>query len=115
MNKEEVIQLVKQHSEDTVFLSFTKVNHPAYLALEAAGPEIIPFLLERLQDSIGHDTGKAMDVSNNPWLSIHLINVLSNGTCLAKMPSEYAGRLDQVRNFILEWGRDQNLIKALPK
>jgi hypothetical protein len=86
MDKARFLELHKQYCQDTVFLSFTKRDHPAYIELAAAGPEAIPWALERLQDTVGHDRGDDFDSSNSPWLSTELLHVYSNGECLAKMP-----------------------------
>ena len=109
MNKKEVFELIKQYSHDTKFLSsFAEYDHPAYLKLKEAGTEIIPFLLERLQDSIGHDSGEDFDWDNSPWVSIALLGDITNGECFAGFPQEYAGQLDKLRAHILAWAPKSN-------
>lgn len=108
MNKSEFLELVKQYSNETLFLSFTKRDHPAYIKLLTAGEEITPWLLERLKDSIGHDHGDEMDLDNDPWLSIHLLGEITAGVCWDGFPSEHAGKLNEVRNFLLKYGENKN-------
>lgn len=108
MTKDEVIELVRQYSNDTIFLSFIDHSHPAYVKLLAAGDKIAPFLLERLKDSIGQDRGINMDRDNCPWLTIDLLSELTN--CLDTFPEQDAGNLIKLRDFILKWGEDQKLI-----
>ena len=107
MNKEEFLKLHAKYCEDTCALSFTKRDHPAYVAFLNAGEEIIPWLLERLQDGIGHDEDDTFDASNSPWLSIDLLSHLSGGECLSKFPFKHAGVLDKVRAHILKWGKNK--------
>jgi hypothetical protein len=107
MNKEEFLKLHTEFCKDTCGLSFTKRDHPAYVALLNAGEEIIPWLLERLRDSIGHDEGDTFDASNSPWLSTDLLFSLSNGQCFSKFPRKHAGVLDKVRAHILKWGKNK--------
>ena len=103
MNKEEVIELVKQYSNETVILSFTKHDHPAYVKLKAAGPEIIPHLMDRLVDAWKHKTPGQIDVDNDPWLLISLLSELSDGACLETFPEDDAGKLDQLMQHIISW------------
>lgn len=110
MNKEEVVELVKQYSSETGHFSFSQTKHPAYVKLKAAGADIIPFLLERLRDSVGHDYGKRMDHDNSPWLSLDIIQELTNGECFQGFPEKHAGMLDQVRKFVLKWGKTRGLL-----
>jgi hypothetical protein len=108
MNKEEVVALIKQYSNDTLTLSFTKHDHPAYIKLKAAGDTILSSLLGALKDSIGHDSGDDMDWDNDPWVVISLIGELSNGDCLDTFPEDNAGMLDELRKHILKWGENKN-------
>jgi hypothetical protein len=102
--KEEFLECVKQYSNETSVLSYTDREHPAYVKLLAAGQDIIPWLLEKLSDSIGHDSGDDMDWDNDPWLTISLLGELSTGICWDGCPSEHAGKLDKVRTHLLKWG-----------
>jgi hypothetical protein len=109
MNKEEVAELIKQYSHDTMFLSSSAVeDHPAYVQLKTAGHEIIPFLLERLADSIGHDRGDTFDMDNSPRASMALLCDITNGECLVGFQHEYAGMLDKLRAHILQWGKSKS-------
>jgi|SRR5580704_15046842 hypothetical protein len=110
MIKEEFLQLCKEYCNDTIVLSFITRDHPVYQKLVEAGPDIIPWVLERLKDSIGHDHGDQMDYDNNPWLSTHLLGDLTDGKCFGGMPREYAGRLREVRSYLLSWGQSRGLI-----
>jgi hypothetical protein len=111
MDKEEFLALVKQYSNETTFLSFTDYGHPAFIKLLSVGYEIIPWLLGRLQDSVGHDHGDTMDRDNCPWLTIALLAKITDGECLMSLPEEHAGKLDEVRGNILQWGRQHKLLK----
>jgi hypothetical protein len=108
MNKEEVCLLIKEYSNETMFLSFVQHDHPAYVKLKTAGDTILPFLLERLQDSTGHDEGTKLDLDNDPWAIMSLIGELSNGDCLEAFPENNAGILNKLRKHILEWGENKN-------
>lgn len=108
MTKQEFLDLVKQYSNDTIFLSFTERKHPAYVELLAQGQEIVPWLLERLGDSIGRDRGDYMDHDNDPWLAISLLSEITHQACFDNFPEEHAGKLVEVRNHILNWGLKQN-------
>ena len=112
MTKEEFLELVAQWSMETCFLSWHDTKHPAYLTLLEAGPSIIPWLLERLQDSIGHDHGDDYDHTNSPWLSTCLLGDLTKGTAFMDFPEEYAGNLIEIRKHLLKWGRCQGHIKS---
>ena len=104
MNKEEVHALIKQWSHETCFLSYHDRKHPAYQELVAAGPDIVPFLLERLQDSIGHDKGEKFDHDNSPWISVCVIGEITNHASTKTFPREHAGQLEKLREHILKWG-----------
>lgn len=103
MDYQKFLHLHQDYSASTSFLSYIKNRHPSYQELLQAGPQIVPWLLQRLQETIGHDTGKAYDHTNSPWLSISLLSQLIP-EALTDMPEEYAGYLDKVRQFILERG-----------
>lgn len=105
MNKEEVHVLIKQWSHETCMLSFHDRKHPAYKALVAAGEEILPFLFERLRDSIGHDEGLTFDDDNSPWISACVIGDITKHACTKDFPREYAGQLEKLREHILDWGK----------
>lgn len=105
MNREEVHALIKQWSHETCFLSFHDRKHPAYRALVAAGEEVVPFILERLQDSIGHDSGDDMDHDNSPWISVCVIGDITKHASTKDFPREHAGCLDELRKHILDWGK----------
>lgn len=111
MTKEEFYELIKQWSRDTCFLSYHDIEHQAYLKALQAGEEVIPWALERLKDSIGHDSGDDMDPDNSPWFTTCLLCDLSKGECLATMPRKYAGMLVKVREHILKWGESKGLVK----
>jgi len=104
MNKKEVIELVKQYSNDTSFLSFIKHDHPSYIKLKAAGPEIIPHLLNRLEERIHNSLWDEGNFDNDPWLLISLLSELSDGACLETFPEDDAGKLDQLMQHIIAWG-----------
>lgn len=110
MNKEEFLVLVKQYSNETTFLSYLDTNHPAYIKLLTGDYKIVPWLLERLQDSIGHDYGDTMDRDNDLWLSTGLLAAITDGECAIGFQQEYAGQLDKVREHILQWGRQHKFI-----
>jgi hypothetical protein len=110
MDKQEFMDLVKQYSNDCVVLSFIKHDHPAYVKLLAAGQDIVPWLLERLRDSIGHDRGDYMDYDNCPWLTIALLGEITDGKCFDGFPDDDAGKLVKIRDFILAWGLKNKLI-----
>ena len=109
LSKEEFLTLVARYSHETVFLSYHDYNHPAYLKLKEAGTDIVPWLLERLRDSIGHDAGDAMDYDNDPWLCICLLGELTD--CMKNFPEKYAGRLNRLRAHILLWDDKQRANK----
>jgi hypothetical protein len=110
MTKEELLSLYKQWSNDTMFLSYHKIDHPAYIELKNAGQAIIPFILERLKDSIDHDGGFKMDRDNCPWLSTCLLGDITNGECFSDFPEKHSGRLNEIRSHLLKWGKDKGLI-----
>lgn len=110
MDQAEFNALVKEYSVDCCVLSFLKQDHPALVKILAEGPVVIPWALQRLKDSIGHDRGDSFDMSNDPWLNCHIIGVLSNHECTKAFPQKYAGRLDKLRAHILRWGVTQGLI-----
>jgi hypothetical protein len=111
MNKEKFLQLHKQYSLDTAFLSFTKTDHPAYVELSVLKNEWgIIWALERLKDSIGHDRGDDYDSSNDPWLSIALLGEYTDGVCWKEFPEKYAGMLNELRAHLLQWSKNENYI-----
>jgi hypothetical protein len=112
MDKERFLDLHKQYSLDTVFLSSIEPDHPAYVELFNAGPDIIPWLLERLQNTIGHDEGDTFDSANCIHLSTCLIGQLTHGRCWEGYPEELAGVVSQGREHILNWGRREGLLVA---
>ena len=111
MIKERFLQLHQQYCRDTVCLSFMSFVHPAYVELSKAGPEALPWALERLKDTIGHDLGESFDGTNSPWLSADLIGQYSVGVCWDGFPEKYSGMLDKVRDFLLQWGEARGHIK----
>jgi hypothetical protein len=116
MTKEEFYELIKQWSYDTCFKSYQDMEHPAYIKAVQAGEEVIPWALERLKDSIGHDHGNTYDHANSPWFTTCLIGELTKDEWAANIPEadfheEYAGRLDKIRECILQWGETKGLIK----
>ena len=111
MNKERFLELYKQFSLETAYCLFIKTDHPAYIELLTIKNEYsIIWALERLQDSIGHDHGDNFDPNNNPWLSTQLISEYTNGACWDGFSDEYAGMLEEIRNHLFQWGRNQNYI-----
>ena len=54
MLRAEFERLADQWERETVFMSYTVVDHPAYKEIVAAGAAVIPFLLERVQAGRGH-------------------------------------------------------------
>ena len=115
MTKKEFLELYSQYCADTLVLSFIKLDHPAYIKLAQAGDHIIPWVLQRLKDSIGHDHGDAMDRDNSPWLSISLLCDLTNEECLNELPEDGAGNLLVLRPHLLKWGEAQGLITTESK
>lgn len=105
MNREEVHELIKVWSHETCMLSYHNYKHPAYLTLLTGGEEIIPFLLERLENSIGRDSGDTYDHDNSPWVTIMAIGDISLHDSHRDFPREYAGNLDKLRECILTWGK----------
>jgi hypothetical protein len=111
MNKDKFLQLHKQYCLDTALLSFTKTDHPAYIELLTLKNQYgIVWALERLKASIGHDVGDTFDHDNSPWLSIHLLDEYSDMACLKGFPKEHAGKLNEVRDHIIQWGKNENYI-----
>ena len=110
MTKEEFIALVKEYSNDTGFCSFHKEDHPAYVKMLVAGKKVIPWALERLKDSIGHDEGDTFDHDNDPHMLIHLISQLTNKDCFKSFPQKYAGMLNMLRKYVLKWGKAEGYI-----
>lgn len=108
MTKEEFYELIKQWSNETSFSSRHEREHPAYVKALQAGEEVIPWALQRLKDSIGHDRGDDMDHDNSPWFTVCLLGDLTG--CLKTMPRKYAGMLGKIREHILQWGHDKNYI-----
>src|ERR1035441_10390432 len=94
---------------DCCILSFTKRDHPALVKMLAEGPKVIPWALERLKDSIGHDQGAAFDHTNDPHVLMYVISTLES-SCYEGFPEEYAGMLRELRSHILRWGATQGLI-----
>jgi hypothetical protein len=108
MTKEEFYELIKQWSHETCFSSSHDTDHPAYIKALQAGEEVIPWALQRLKDSIGHDRGDAMDHDNSPWFTVCLLGDITD--CLDDLPLKYAGMLGEIREHILQWGHDKNYI-----
>lgn len=116
MTKEEFYELIKQWSNETSFSSRHEREHPAYVKALQAGEEVIPWALQRLKDSIGHDSGAAVDHDNSPWFTVCLIGEITKNEWAAKIDDDdfnekYAGRLDKLRRCILQWGETKGLIK----
>jgi hypothetical protein len=111
MNKEEFVELVKQYSYETSFMSYVDRTNQHYQKLVQAGPEAIPWALERLKDSMGRDTGDKMDHDNSPWVLLDILSILTNGECPGEIPQQFYGMLVEIRNYYLAWGEAQGLIK----
>jgi hypothetical protein len=106
MNKDRFLQLHRWYCLDTSFLSYTMIDHPAYIELLTLNNEYgIIWALERLKDTISHDLGDDFDATNSPWLSTQLISEYTNGTCWDGFPNEYAGMLNEIRSHLLQWGK----------
>jgi hypothetical protein len=54
MTKEEYREHIRKYSRDTAVMSYVVYKHPDYQALQAAGDEIIPWLLDDLLDRNWH-------------------------------------------------------------
>ncbi len=107
MNEEEVTELVKQYSNDTIYLSFTKHDHPAYVKLKAAGPEIIHYLLPLLKENEDLQYGTVI-ADINPWVIISLLSEITDGDCLATFPEDHAGILNLLIKHIMQWDENKN-------
>ena len=108
MNRERFVDLVKQYSNDTLFRSGLNTDHRAYIELMEAGEETIPWALERLQDSVGHDRDESMDLDNDPWLLLNLIVEMTYGKCLVGHDlTKLAGNLEELRKACLEWASSE--------
>lgn len=104
MNREEVYALIKQYSNETAHYSYTATDHPTHRLLTAAGKDILPFLLERLRDSVGRERGENFDPDNDPHLLIDLIGKASDERCYEGFTASDAGYMDDLRAHILRWG-----------
>ena len=102
MTRDECYALIKQYSNDTLTSSFIQTDHSAFRALLAGGEEIIPFVLERLKNSVGRDSGDTMDYDNDPWLTISVLTEITNGACVKDFPEEYYGMLDHLREYVIK-------------
>jgi hypothetical protein len=107
MMHEEFLQLYEQFCKDTSCFSFHKKDHPAYLKLVAAGKDIIPWTLERLQARSGKDYVSG----NSPHLAFALLSELTSGKCFDGLPDELRGRVMKMEEFLLAWGEKEGLIK----
>ena len=94
------VELHQQYSRETHYLSFVKEDHPSFVELQAMGVEAVPIALARLQDTIGYDR----DIDNDPWVLIRLLGYYQEA-CLKGFPEERAGRLNELRDWILRWAR----------
>lgn len=103
MTKDKLLQLYKQYAHDNMFRSYYNPYDPSYHELLRGGPAILPMVVERLKDSIGHDSGENFDHDNDPWLSITLMDELTLGECTKDMPKEYVGNLNEIRDYCLSW------------
>lgn len=117
MTEERFLELYKQWGqENPAQSSMHRVDCPSFIELAAGGPELIPWALHMLSETIGKDSGPAIDWDNSPWLSILLIGVLSQMECYQPMtksgsgyPGSKAGNLVELRKWILKWGKVKKL------
>lgn len=111
MTKEEFFELLKQYSNETRYLSFVKTDHSAMMSMVAAGPKALPWALESLRNSIGHDSGDDMDWDNCPHASLYVIGMLSHSECYDGLPEEYVGKVAKLREFVLNWALLSNIAR----
>jgi hypothetical protein len=112
MIKEEFVELIKQYSYETSFMSYVDRTNKHYQKLIQAGPEAIPWALERLKDSVGRDEGELMDPDNDPWMLLDIISTLTNGECPGEIPHQFYGMLTKIREYYLDWGKAQGYLSA---
>jgi len=88
-------QLAEQWKAATAFLSSTTamVNHPAYRAIIALGPLVVPLLLRDLERE-----------------SVHWFEALQAITGDDPVPREHWGKIADMRADWLAWGRQRGLI-----
>lgn len=110
MNKERFLELYKTWSSETAVYSTHQVHHPAYLELKSAGNEIVPWMLSRLQDTVGRDVGDKIDHDNSPWLSICLLHDIVGDECFKEFSYKHAGNLVKIRKHLLKWGKEKKFI-----
>jgi hypothetical protein len=93
--KEEFTNLASQWTHDTEGMSSTveMAKHPAYQKIVSMGKAIIPFLLE--------------DLDQNP---IYWLPVLRQITQVNPVQPEQRGKIKQMANAWLDWGKQEGYI-----
>lgn len=91
--REIIIKHLEAYEDKTGGLSFTKRNNIDYLAILALGQYAIPTLIDNI------DFG---------WVVYSLLFEITknNNIKTPVFPIEYSGKFDKVRNYWLNWGKD---------
>ncbi|MEP7374367.1 MAG: hypothetical protein ABI675_13320 [Chitinophagaceae bacterium] len=81
--------------EETKFSSnvFLTANHPAHLAILQLGEQVLPLLIEELQEN------------NNHWFI-----TLNKITGVNPVAAEHAGDVELMKNDWITWAQDNNII-----
>lgn len=93
--RQKFLRLAREWRKDTLLSSSVTQDHmhPAYLAILAMGKPALPLILEDLQENGGH------------WfLALRLISDEN------PVPPEHAGRIKQMREDWIAWGRQHDYL-----
>jgi hypothetical protein len=88
-------ELTQQWKADTAYVSSTTamIAHPAYQAIVALGQDVVPLILQDLEDE-----------------SAHWFEALQATTGEDPVPPKDWGRIPAMRSAWLDWGRERGLI-----
>jgi hypothetical protein len=98
MNKKQFIELVRQYSQDTAYLSCPNTKHLVYQELMQAPEAAVIWALELLRESIDPE------VIYSPWFLFELLDHFIGQEYGPKLSEEHYGMLDEIRAAWLQWG-----------
>jgi hypothetical protein len=100
--KEDINRIIEAWEEDTMFLSYHDVDHPAFTVVQKIRPEIsVPIILEIIR-------------AKKTWFYIVLDKIVPEED-QPVFPKETQGKIDDQIDIWIKWGIERRLIERKVK
>jgi hypothetical protein len=100
---------MKKYADETAVLSFTKYNHPSYMAMLKMGKPILPLLLKDIQSQHPDGSWTPGERNYSFWGAMSLAFSIA-GEEAPKIPQEARGRLPLLRAIWINWGLQRGML-----